>query len=415
MPRFEGRTGQTLQIRLQSSLLDIGWGTARAAQGGFARLEVATHWVADGSEARIAIRDLEGRILETLKGAIFSNLFRIPYHITQTNTTGGMYFEVDLPAHGLKGSSPRLAIAPPIGIAGLNIRDDQGREVKTLSQPVSLQLSGKVEGAAEGSPCRFSLYSLSSDGHTHEHSHNPSRLVHAAETRVKGGMASCMWKFTPPAGEQAHTGQAGPDEQGEGPARVQYLFELECLGVKGTSRTMEFEGGLEKVVGRPSKEPPWMKIAWKEIGQKETPGLKAHNARILEYHATTTMKASNDEVAWCSSFVNWVMEQAGYKGTKSAQARDWAKWGKTCQEPLLGSICVIEYGGLKGHVGFVAGKNAKGILLLGGNQRNQVCLLPPASHGRILCYVMPSDYPDLRLELPWIEGKVKAMEYGDTR
>jgi len=69
------------------------------------------------------------------------------------------------------------------------------------------------------------------------------------------------------------------------------------------------------------REPEWLVIARGEIGQKEIKGGK-HNPRILEYHATTTRKATTDEVSWCSSFVNWCMTQAGYEGTNSAWAKD---------------------------------------------------------------------------------------------
>jgi hypothetical protein len=44
-------------------------------------------------------------------------------------------------------------------------------------------------------------------------------------------------------------------------------------------------------------------IAKAELGTTEVPGTQ-NNPRILEYHATTTLKATTDEVPWCSSFVN---------------------------------------------------------------------------------------------------------------
>ncbi|WP_224984859.1 TIGR02594 family protein [Geomonas agri] len=69
---------------------------------------------------------------------------------------------------------------------------------------------------------------------------------------------------------------------------------------------------------------PWMGIARKEIGQKEVAGHR-DNPRILSYHATTTLKATDDETPWCSSFVNWCLKQAGVKGTDSAAATSWVE------------------------------------------------------------------------------------------
>ena len=116
-----------------------------------------------------------------------------------------------------------------------------------------------------------------------------------------------------------------------------------------------------------SGKPNWIVIAEAEKGQKEAVGGK-HNARILEYHAATSGKASSDEVAWCSSFVNWVMEKAGKGKTGSALAVSWAKYGKKLEQPCYGCIAVMSYGNGFGHVGFVVGKKGAKLLFLGGNQ-----------------------------------------------
>lgn len=49
--------------------------------------------------------------------------------------------------------------------------------------------------------------------------------------------------------------------------------------------------------------PEHLKIAMKELGVRELAGSK-HNPRIIEYHKATSLKATQDEVSWCSSFVN---------------------------------------------------------------------------------------------------------------
>ena len=72
---------------------------------------------------------------------------------------------------------------------------------------------------------------------------------------------------------------------------------------------------------------PWYNIAQAEMGVKEILGASKNNQRILDYHATTTLGAKTDEVPWCSSFVNWVMKQAGIEGTNNAMAKSWMNWG----------------------------------------------------------------------------------------
>lgn len=113
----------------------------------------------------------------------------------------------------------------------------------------------------------------------------------------------------------------------------------------------------------------WLKIAEGEIGQREKAG-NMENQRIVEYHATTTLRATKDEIPWCSSFVNWVMLKSGYNITRSAAAKSWAKYGVECK-PHVGCIVVMTRPG-GNHVGFYIGKKNKRVLLLGGNQSNSV-------------------------------------------
>lgn len=128
------------------------------------------------------------------------------------------------------------------------------------------------------------------------------------------------------------------------------------------------------------KKPKWLEIAEKEIGQKEIKG--GENPRIIEYHATTTLKAKEDEVPWCSSFVNWCITQAGLIGTNSAAAKSWLSWGKRIDYPVKGCVCVIQQkqkgsdpstGSSSGfHVGFWIRENFGRVYLLGGNQGDMV-------------------------------------------
>lgn len=123
--------------------------------------------------------------------------------------------------------------------------------------------------------------------------------------------------------------------------------------------------------------PAWADIALAEEGIVERPGPDQHHPRILDYHETTTLKATTDEISWCSSFVNWVMEQAGFEGTDSAAARSWLEWGQECPGPAPWAIVVFWRGSpksWKGHVGFVVDVLRSGDLRVwGGNQSDQVC------------------------------------------
>jgi len=111
-----------------------------------------------------------------------------------------------------------------------------------------------------------------------------------------------------------------------------------------------------------------------ERGVKEVYGEK-HNPRILEYHGSVGIKNASDELAWCSSFVNWCVEKAGHKGTNSAMARSWINWGKEVGVPKRGDVCIIWRSSpesWKGHVFFFDGYDGDYVKALGGNQLNKV-------------------------------------------
>lgn len=82
-------------------------------------------------------------------------------------------------------------------------------------------------------------------------------------------------------------------------------------------------------------------VAKVELGVHETPGKDA-TARIIVYNAHTTLKATSDEVAWCSSLANFVTDITGFTGTHSAAARSWLDWGVVLDAPILGCIVIFD-------------------------------------------------------------------------
>jgi len=149
-------------------------------------------------------------------------------------------------------------------------------------------------------------------------------------------------------------------------------------------------------------EASWMAVAYAELGVREVAG-KAHNRTILQYGTATKGGITDDETPWCSAFANWVFKQFGIQGTQTRAALDWLTWGHFLPFPLSGCIGVIDWrrlGKTGGHVGFVVGQTATGLVMLGGNQNNSVsyAVYPfghfvgfrwPKGHERILLPVMP--------------------------
>ena len=142
---------------------------------------------------------------------------------------------------------------------------------------------------------------------------------------------------------------------------------------------------------------PWMEYAHRELGTARVPGRRGANPRVVEYLATAGITNGGDDDAWCSAFVNWVLAQAGIRGTHRANARSWLNWDGLClAKPCYGAIAKFSRPGNPafGHVGFYVGEEQGQIVVLGGNQTNasSVCLnnYPP---NRLLGYRWPPSYP----------------------
>ncbi|MEO7886523.1 MAG: TIGR02594 family protein [Polaromonas sp.] len=123
------------------------------------------------------------------------------------------------------------------------------------------------------------------------------------------------------------------------------------------------------------QQPPWMPIAFAEVGVRTFPAGQS-NPRVTEYHAYTNIRGYDDKASWCSSFMNWSLAQVGISGTGSALARSWLDWGEPLDAPLPGCIAVLsreDPGGWKGHVGFFLRADEAYVYLLGGNQLDKVC------------------------------------------
>lgn len=133
-------------------------------------------------------------------------------------------------------------------------------------------------------------------------------------------------------------------------------------------------------------EAKFLQAAFLEMNVKEVKG-KNHNPRILHYHKFTKLKASTDEIPWCSSFGNFIVIKCGSKGTNSAMARSWQYWGREVEKPIPGCLVVLKRGDNPryGHVGFYLYETSKNIILIGGNQSDAVSITP-YSKTRLVCY-----------------------------
>lgn len=118
-----------------------------------------------------------------------------------------------------------------------------------------------------------------------------------------------------------------------------------------------------------------LEFALGEYGEKEIVGAGT-SKRVLEYFSKSGNSwVKDDETAWCSAFVGYVLESCGIKSTKKLNARSYLKWGKPTTTPKMGDIVVLwrqSKTSAFGHVGFFIRKKDGLVYMLAGNQNNQV-------------------------------------------
>lgn len=119
-------------------------------------------------------------------------------------------------------------------------------------------------------------------------------------------------------------------------------------------------------------EPRWLGEARKLIGLKEISG-KAHSPEIVQMWKDIRRGGiKDDETPWCAAFVGAILERVGIQSSRFESAHSYLDWGSRLNSPVNGCVVVFARNG-GGHVGFVVGATKDGgLLVLGGNQDNEV-------------------------------------------
>lgn len=124
--------------------------------------------------------------------------------------------------------------------------------------------------------------------------------------------------------------------------------------------------------------PPWVRAAELKLGQHEISGGR-DNAFIVECLRRCGLPDNmlHDETAWCGAFAGYCMDEAGLRSPKGrAAASHWAQ-----QPDVMGALgrggfrpgCVAVFKRTGGaHVAFALAETDLHVIILGGNQGNQV-------------------------------------------
>lgn len=141
------------------------------------------------------------------------------------------------------------------------------------------------------------------------------------------------------------------------PPQYQWLTLLR--GLPNTVKEALKLYGVQEVVGRESNKTI---IGWRDE-------LNQAGVKITGY--------SDDDIPWCGLFAAIIAYRRLKKPEEVVKdplwARNWSKYGRKADRPMLGDILVFERGS-GGHVGFYVAEDKAAYHVLGGNQSNRVSI-----------------------------------------
>ena len=117
-------------------------------------------------------------------------------------------------------------------------------------------------------------------------------------------------------------------------------------------------------------------VASRFMGTREIAGA-THSPQIMAMLHLDAQWPSEDEVPWCSAFINYVCWVLGVPRSKSLAARSWLAVGRpvTLEEAEKGNDIVVFNRGTnpaQGHVAFFSELRDEHVFVLGGNQGDAV-------------------------------------------
>jgi uncharacterized protein (TIGR02594 family) len=146
------------------------------------------------------------------------------------------------------------------------------------------------------------------------------------------------------------------------------------------------------------KLPPWVEIGLSFKGLNEAPGTK-DNKTIIDWAkdegGNIAKEYTHDSIPWCALYANMVLTKAGFPGTETLWALDFAgKWPSVKLPAIaVGAFCpMLRDGG--GHIMIAVGRDKFGnVMGLGGNQSDAVNIKPFAISRLNKGFWWPKGYP----------------------
>ncbi len=157
MSTHQGGTDSVHKVSLPSAIQAAWWGAPQAEVGGEAPLEASTLFVGDLAEMKAEIRTKDGKTLGTVSGKVAAGRWSAVFTLPE-KSEGEVYFEAELPKHGLKARSGLLRVQPRRLLSNAKWDKTEARRGDVV------KLTADAQKFADGAEVSLSIYENDADG-----------------------------------------------------------------------------------------------------------------------------------------------------------------------------------------------------------------------------------------------------------
>ena len=192
-PKYSGQTDSTLEITLDPFLLTVSLLLAKVSSNGVVPVEVQTLNIADGAAIEVKFLDGNGGAVGSVKGKVYSGIFRAKYALEKDNATGLMLPIANLSDYGLQLAGPAIQVLPPVKIENLKWMDEEGKtELESVTSGQKVTLTADVTMGPREEQIDLSIRAVPdtassqpSDSGSHAHSHEAPPLGFPFSGRIR--------------------------------------------------------------------------------------------------------------------------------------------------------------------------------------------------------------------------------------
>jgi hypothetical protein len=227
MTEYKGSTNKTNKIKLTPEINRVVWTRGFVCAGGKSGLEIDTHFVGNGSDLKIQLKDSTGKSMGNIDAKITGNKFWKEVVVPE-NAKDFLTAKVKLPKHSLEMDSNPLTVLPLIKIKNLKWDKSEARRGDILT------LTAEVMGIYDGAEAEIQIWEHDSDG-AHD-------LITKIPVIVKKRKIELQWEYEYfedtddiPTAEETEKGYNPPE----------YFFRVIVGGISADSGLLGFKDWIE--------------------------------------------------------------------------------------------------------------------------------------------------------------------------